>query len=63
MDLELNHLHSRLWCFQCVLSYFNLIPGLLLIAAVDRDNDRYLDDDDVLSSGQVSPLSTCFYFC
>ena len=41
-----------------------LFAGLLLIAAVDdRDGDRYLDDDDILSSGQVSPLSTCVLSC
>ena len=40
-------------------SFLNLFPGFLLIATVDRDGERYLDDDDVLSSGQVSPLSTC----
>ena len=45
---------------MCVLFLF---PGLLLIAAVDRDGERYLlDDDDVLSSGQVSPLSTCVLY-
>ena len=47
----------------CVLMFLNLFPGLLLIAAVDRDGDRYLDDDDVLSSGQVSPLSACVLSC
>lgn len=35
----------------------------MLIATVERDGERYLDDDDVLSSGQVSPLSTCVLSC
>lgn len=45
--------------FSLCVVFFKVISGLLLIAAVDRDGERYLlDDDDVLSSGQVSPLST-----
>lgn len=50
MDRELNHLHYRL----CVSSFFP--PDVLLIAG-NREGDRYLEDDDLLSSGQVSPLS------
>ena len=46
-----------------VFIYIYLNSGLLFIDAVDRDGDRYLDDDDVLSSGQVSPLSTCVLSC
>ena len=44
---------------MCVVFYLKIFPDLLLIAAVERDGDRYLlDDDEILSSGQVSPLST-----
>ena len=59
MGPEFNfHLPCRLWCFHCVSS-FVFFPGPLLIVIVDREGDRYLDDDDLLSSGQVSPLSMC----
>jgi hypothetical protein len=46
--------------FSCVLFQI-LFSEFMLIAAVDRDGERYLDDDDILSSGQVSPLSMCSF--
>jgi len=44
----------------CVISLF---PDLLLIGAVNRYGERDLEDDDLLSSGQVSPLSTRVLSC
>jgi hypothetical protein len=46
----------------CVVLFYYFF-GLLLIAAVDREGDKYLDDDDILSSGQISPLSTLIFSC
>ena len=45
------------------MSFSILSSGLLLNATVDREGDKYPDDDDVLSSGQISPLSVYILSC
>ena len=47
--------------FSLCVVFFKFISGFIAYCCWHRDGDRYLDDDDVLSSGQVSPLSTCSF--